>query len=153
MKVPFWWLGGALGGTFFVHINLSNYFTFNPPPFKWCPSPISVIFLFSLGAPSSLLESNIKASWGICLCYEGPCFLNANFDLFRNHYYFTSFSSSGFILTLFRFFDGVLTKNRLGFFFRHVHIDIHPFSSPFNWRAFMHGFLTPSRYIWFKGLN
>ncbi len=153
-KVLSWWLGRALSGTFFVCIGFNNnYFTFNHPLFKWCPSPRGVIFLFSFGAPSSLLESSIEASWGVCSCYESPCFLNANFDLFRNHYYFTSFSSSGFVLSLFRFFDGIPIRNRFGFFFKHVHVDTHPFSSPFNWRAFRHGFWTPSRYIWPKGLS
>jgi len=53
---------------------------------------------------------------GVCSCYEGICPFSTNFDLFKNHYCFVSFSSSRFVLAMFRFFDGIQAKGKLGFF-------------------------------------
>jgi len=58
-----------------------------------------------------------------------------------------------FIHVMFTCFDRILAKGKFGFFFKYVHVGIHPFNSPFSWWAFMHGIWTPSKFIWFKGFN
>ncbi len=110
------------------------------PLFKWCPSLGGFIFFFPFSAPLFSLKFSPRVSWGVCSCFKALHPLGASFSLFKDHYYFTSFSSFRFVLALFNFFDGVSTRSRLGFFFRHVQINFHPFSSPFSWKAFMHNF-------------
>jgi hypothetical protein len=38
--------------------------------------------------------------------------------MFKDHYCYVGFSSSRFILAMFRFFDGVLGRNKFGFFLK-----------------------------------
>jgi len=103
---------------------------------------------FSHSGPHCFCQSlTIGVSRGICSCYEGFCSFGPNFNLFKDHCFFTSFSSSRFILAMFKFFDGILTKNKFGFFFKHVQDDIHPFDSPFNLWALKHGIQTTLGFI------
>jgi hypothetical protein len=88
--------------------------------FKCCFSLLGFILLFPPGASSSSLEFSPRANKGLCLCCEDPCPLNADFGLYKDHYYFANFSSSRFILAMFKFCNGVPTKNKLGFYFKHV---------------------------------
>ncbi len=147
MKVSFQQLGKTLDGAFVVHIGLNGYFTFSPPLFKWCPSFGGPIFLFPFGAPLLLSKSSHRVSMGVCSCCEGFRSLDTNFNLFKDHCFFTGFSSSRFILAMLKFFDGVLIRNIFGFFFRHVQDDIHPFDLPFNLSAFRHGIQTTLGFI------
>jgi hypothetical protein len=50
----------------------------------------------------------------------------AGFDLFKGHYYFTKVSSSQFVFSIFKFFNGILAKSRLGFYFKQVYVSICP---------------------------
>jgi hypothetical protein len=117
MDILCWQLGGASSETFVACTSLNDYFTFSPPLFKWCLSLKTFILFFPHEAPSFSLESSLRASKGLCLCYEGPCPSRANFSLLNNHYCFTSSSSSRFVLALFKFFDGVQARGKFGFFF------------------------------------
>jgi hypothetical protein len=87
------------------------------------------------------------------LVMQGPLPLGASFDLSKNHYYFVGFSSSEFILAMFRFFDGIPTKNKFNFSFGHVQVDIHPFNPPFNLKAFKHNIRTFLRFMLPKGFR
>ncbi len=127
-----------------MHIGFNGYFTFSPALFKWCLSFGGPILLFPFEAPLFLSKFSHKVSKEICSCCKGFCPLGPSFNLFKDHYFFTSFSSSRFML---KFFDAVLTKNKCGFFFRHVQDDIHPFDSPFNLWAFKHFIQTPLGFI------
>jgi hypothetical protein len=115
-----WQLKGILGGTFVAHTGLSNCFTFGSPLFTWCPSFRGPIPFFSLGALSFLSESSPRVNKGVCSCYESPHPPGPNFNLFKDHHFFASFSSFIFILAMFKLFDGIITISRFGFFFRHV---------------------------------
>jgi hypothetical protein len=52
---------------------------------------------------------------------------SANFSLFKGHYYFANFSPFRFVLVMFRFFNGVPAKSRLGFYFKRGQVSIHPY--------------------------
>jgi hypothetical protein len=120
MEVSFWQLEKTLNGTFIAHIGFNGYFTFSPPLFKWCPSFGGPILFFSLRAPLFSSKSNHRVSRGVCSCYKGLFPLGPSFSLFKDHCFFMGFSSSRFILAMFKFFDGILARNRFGFFFKHV---------------------------------
>jgi hypothetical protein len=77
------------------------------PPFKWCPS---------FKGPKFSLKFSLKANKGVCLFCKGfqpPC---PNFGLFRNHCFFEDYSSFKFIITMLKFFDGMLAQSRFRFF-------------------------------------
>jgi hypothetical protein len=57
---------------------------------------------------------------GVCSCYESPHPPRFNFNLFKDHYFFACFSSFIFILAMFKLFDGIISKRKFGFLFRHV---------------------------------
>ncbi len=107
----------VLTETFITYIGRNGYFTFNPCLFRWCLSLGAFIPVFPPRAPSFLSKFSLKVSMGVCLCYEGPCPPCTSFNFFRNHFCFTSFSSFRFILAMFKFFDGILTKSRQSFLF------------------------------------
>jgi hypothetical protein len=46
---------------------------------------------------------------------------------FKGHYYFVNFSSFRFVLAMFRFFNRIPTKSRLGFYFKRGQVNIHPY--------------------------
>jgi hypothetical protein len=106
-----WRLGSGYEGLF---IMIKKIFKLNilfsiPPPFKW---------RLSFKGPKFSLKSSFKANKGVCLFCKGfqpPC---PNFGLFRNHCFFEDYSSFEFILTMFKFFDGMLAQSRFRFFFR-----------------------------------
>jgi hypothetical protein len=108
-------LEGASSGTFVVCTSPNDYFTL-APFVQMVPFPRAFILSFPLGAPSFSSQFSFKVTMGVCLCYEGLCPFTTNFDLFKNHYYFASFSSSRFVLAMFRFFDGDQASGKLGFF-------------------------------------
>ncbi len=110
-----WQSGGASRKTFITHTSHSSYFTFSWPLFRWCLSIKAFIVFFPFGAPSSSSKFSPKVSREVCSCYERPCPLGTNFNIFKDRHCYASFSSSGFILAMFRFFDGVPTRNRFGF--------------------------------------
>jgi hypothetical protein len=112
MEVICWRLKGILTKTFVTCIGCGGYFTFSTSLFRWCPSLGAFIPLFPPWAPSFLSKFSLKVSMRICLCYKGPCPPCASFNLLKNHFYFVSFSSFKFVLTMFRFFDGILDKSR-----------------------------------------
>jgi hypothetical protein len=60
------------------------------------------------------------ASPKLRLRHKGPCSFGPNFNFFQDHYFFVGFSSSRFILAMFRFFDGILSINKFGFLKKHV---------------------------------
>jgi hypothetical protein len=66
---------------------------------------------------------------------------------------FINFSSFEFTLAMFKFVDGMSTRSKLGIYLRHLQIKIHPFNSPFNWKAFKLGIWTPLKFVWPRGLS
>lgn len=130
MEVFCWQLRRVLTKKNVTCIGHISYFTFSFCLFRWCPSLGAFILLFPPKAPSFSSKFNLRMSVGVCLCYEGPCPPCANFNLFRNHFYFASFSSFKFVLAMFRLFDGIIAKSRRIFSIQHVQVSIHPFNSP-----------------------
>lgn len=130
-KVFFLRLGKALRSTFVVHTSPNNYSTFGPHLFR------CALLLEAPSSSSHLGPHRLRQSLTLWLIKEYDCVTKAftpcpNLGFFKDYCLFINSSSSKFILAIFKFFDGILTKRKFGFFFKCVQVDIHPFNSPFN---------------------